>query len=323
MKAYVTPHEFPNLQSETECMLKLGGELEVITSDDPELIAHKVKDADAIFVQYTRITQTIIEQMQRCKIILRYGIGFDNVDLKSAGEKGIYVCNVPHYCGDEVADHTMALLLAAARKLIPVHNGVSKGKWTFMEYTPIYSLSGKVLGLLGCGKIAQKVAKRAQAFGMLVVAYDPWFPKDEANRLDIKLLDLTEMCSVADVISLHLPLSDQTYHIVNKDLMKNMKDGVILVNTSRGGLVDTGDLKAALDQRKVAVAGLDVVEEEPLDARHPLVGHEQVILTPHNAYYSEESLPRLQRFAAEEVYRVLSGHAPHYPVNKQWMKANS
>jgi D-3-phosphoglycerate dehydrogenase len=318
MKAYVTPHLFPDLRAETAAMASLGGTLVEIESEDPDVIAEVVKDATALFVQYTPITSHIMESMECCRIIVRYGIGYDNIDLVAAGRKGIYVCNVPNYCGDEVADHTMALLLAAARKLTQVDRKVRNGEWGFLDVKPIISLNGKTLGLIGCGQIARRVAERAKAFGMRAIAFDPWVDREQSRNLGIEMVELAELCNKADVISLHLPLSADTQHIVNADLLNIMKKGVILVNTSRGGLVNAHDLAAAIEAGKVAVACLDVLEQEPPEKDHPLLNRENVILTPHYAYYSEESLPRLQALAAEEVLRVLRGQEPWFPVNRNW-----
>ncbi|QGQ94110.1 C-terminal binding protein [Paenibacillus psychroresistens] len=318
MKAYITPHDFPNLDQETKMLAELGVELELINSVDPKVIAEKAKDGVALFVQYTKIPQETIEQLDQCKIILRYGIGYDNIDLQAAGKKGIYVSNVPHYCGDEVADHTLAFMLTAARKLIAINAGVHAGGWSFMQHRPIYSLARKTLGLIGCGYIAQKVASRAKAFGMDIVAYDPWLAQDKAAAMGIELVSLEELCARADFVSLHLPLSAETYHFVNKALVAKMKDSVIIMNTARGALVNAADMREALLDNKIGMICLDVLETEPPEANHPLIGLEGAILTPHSAYYSEESLPALQKMAVEEVARVIRGERPLSPVNLKW-----
>jgi D-3-phosphoglycerate dehydrogenase len=256
--------------------------------------------------------------MECCKVIVRYGIGFDNIELAAAGKKGIYVCNVPHYCSEEVADHTLALILAAARKLIQIDTNVRSGNWEFMNSGSILCLNGKTLGLMGCGQIAKRVAARALAFGMKVIGFDPWVDRTALQDVGIEKVELAELCRRSDAISLHLPLNENTHHIVNAELLRQMKEGLILVNTSRGGLVNAQDLAVAIDEKRIAVACLDVLEQEPPQAEHPLMNRENVILTPHYAYFSDESLPRLQALAAEEVSRVLRGQEPFFPVNRKW-----
>lgn len=246
MKAYATPHDFPNLDQETKLLAEIGIELEQIDSVDPRTIGEKFKDGVALFVQYTKIPRETIEQLAQCKIILRYGFGNDNIALQAAGERGIHVCNVPHYCGNEVADHTVSFMLAAARKLVQLNKSVHNGSWSFLQHKPLYTLSGKTLGLIGCGNIAQKVAFRSKAFGMEVIAYDPWLSADTAAALGIELVSIDELCTRGDFVSLHLPLSEETHHLVNKALIAKMKDSVIIINTARGPLVQVEDIRDAL-----------------------------------------------------------------------------
>jgi len=319
MKAVITPHGFPNVNQEKALLAEIGVELEEIKSLDPQEIGELSRDAEVLFVQYAKITKDTIVQLEKCKVIIRYGIGVDNVDLEAAAAKGIYVCNVPHYCGDEVADHTFCLMLAAARKLVSVSRQVQDGNWDFINQLPIYSLAGHVLGLIGCGYIAQKVAVRAQAFGMQVVAYDPWLRSDLADKLNIKLVELEQLCAQSDYISLHIPLTSDTHHFVDAHLMAMMKTGVVLINTARGGLIDEQAAKQALESGHVGMICLDVLEQEPPQDNHPLIDAPQAIITPHMAYYSEASLPRLQKLAAEEAVRVLRGKPPLAPVNAKWM----
>lgn len=319
MKAYALPHEFPDLQTERKILAEIGVELIEIEDRDPLLMAEQAGGGIALFVQYTLIDEAFIERLERCRIILRYGIGFDNVDVRAAARKGIVVSNVPHYCGSEVAEHTMALMLAAARQLIPVHRGVVDGVWDYMRHRPIGSLSGKVLGLIGCGHIARMVAKRACSFDMRVVGYDPFVPAKLAEEEGIELIEINKLWEISDFLSLHVPLLPETRHLINRNTLALMKDGIIIVNTARGALVHSEDARAGLQSGKIGAIGLDVLEEEPPGEGHPLLGMERAIVTPHCAYYSEQSLPRLQRMAAEEVCRVLRGDPPQSSVNGKWM----
>ncbi|WP_229750751.1 C-terminal binding protein [Paenibacillus nasutitermitis] len=315
---YATPHHFPHLNQERAILSQLGVDLLELKTNDPEEIGALAKDAVALFVQYTWISEATIRQLEQCQVIVRYGIGYDNVDLKSAGEQGIYVCNVPHYCGEEVADHTMSLLLAAARKLVKQNDLVKNGEWSFVDRIAVPSLSSSVLGLVGLGYISRHVVRRAQAFGMKVVAYDPWFPKDQANALQVELVDFTELCGLADFVSLHVPLNDETKYLIRKETIASLKDGAVIINTARGGLIHEEDVAEAIHSGKLGMVCLDVLEQEPPSPSHPLIGLENVILTPHSAYYSDRSLPRLQKMAAEEVERVLRGEDPKNAVNRKW-----
>jgi len=318
MKVYATPHDFPHLDQERTVLSRLGVDLLELKTSDPEEIGILAKDAIALFVQYTKIPEATIRQLEKCRVIVRYGIGYDNIDLKSAGEQGIYVCNVPHYCGEEVADHTMSLLLASARKLVQQNDFVKQGEWSFLNRVAVPSLSSSVLGLVGLGYISRHVVRRAQAFGMEVVAYDPWIPKDQARALQVEIVDFTKLCNLADFISLHVPLTDDTQYLIRKETIASLKDGAVIINTARGGLIHEEDVAEAIKSGKLGMVCLDVLEQEPPGPSHPLIGLDNVIFTPHSAYYSERSLPRLQKMAAEEVERVLRGEAPQSAVNRRW-----
>ncbi|HZG55540.1 C-terminal binding protein [Paenibacillus sp.] len=319
MKAYALPHDFPNLDQERQMLASVGVELTEIEATDPQDIARVAGDAVALFVQYTKITEETLSRLPQCKVILRYGIGVDNVDLEAAARYGIWVCNVPFYCINEVADHAFSFLLAAARKLIPSNRSVHEGKWDFLDYRPIQCLAGKTLGLAGFGRIARQVAKRAQAFDMHVIAYDPWAPAGAFDSAGVRSADLDELFGESDFLSLHVPLTDGTKHLINERSLAKMKDGVVIVNTARGGLIHTEDAANGIETGKIGALCVDVLEQEPPDGSHPWIGLEQVLITPHSAYYSEESLPRLQRQAAEEVLRVLGGERPASPANAKWM----
>jgi D-3-phosphoglycerate dehydrogenase len=258
-------------------------------------------------VCFAQVDASVIEAADECRIIARYGIGVDNVDVEAATRKGIQVTNVPDYCLDEVADHAMALLLAAARGVVDAAIGVRSGDWTVPQEN-IHRIAGRRLALIGAGRIGRKVADRARAFGYEVVVYDPY--------ADDSVASVGEAVSGADAVSIHAPLTDETRHIIGPESLAAMERRPIIVNTSRGGLVDLEAVTRALDEDRLSAVALDVTEPEPLPADHPLRTHPRAIVTPHMSFYSEEAQAELQRRAVEEVVRALTGEAPRCPVNE-------
>jgi D-3-phosphoglycerate dehydrogenase len=254
-------------------------------------------------------------RMPKCRIIARYGIGVDTIDLDAATQAGIIVTNNPTYCIEEVAEHTMALVLACARKVAVYDRLVRGGRWELPPGKPMFRLSGRTLGLVGFGNIARQVAVRAAAFGIRVLFADPFV---QEGPLDIpgKKMGLHDLLGESDFVSLHPPLTPQTRKMINDDALSHMKATAFLVNCSRGPIVDTDALCRALDARKIAGCALDTTDPEPLPDPHPLRGRENVIITPHVAWYSEQSLVGLQAGAPSEVRRVLSGVWPVNVVNR-------
>ncbi len=279
------------------------------------------RDADAVLVTYAKVTAEMIGQMTRCRIIARFGIGVDNVDLAAATNASIVVTRVPDYCIDEVSDHTMALLLALARKIPLANSRVHAGRWEMPAVVPIYRLRGSVLGLVGFGRVPQLVAPKAKAFGLRVVSYDPFVSEEIMHRAGVEKVDFSKLVKVSDHISIHTPLVPETNHLFNADVFCRMKPTAHLINTARGPIVDEEALAQALDQGHLAGAALDVLSQEP-PSTSPLFGRDNVILTPHMSFYSAESLIDLQRKAAEEVVRVLTGGLPRNPVNPEAQKSN-
>jgi len=260
--------------------------------------------------------------MERCRVISRFGIGVDNIDLDAAAKAGIVVTYVPDYCVDEVSDHAMALLLALARKVTYANQLVQGGRWEMKAVVPLYRLRGRVLGLVGLGKIPRALVPKAQAFGMKVIAADPYVPAEAAAELDVKLVDFERLLQQADYVSIHAPLTPETHHLFNANAFKLMKSEALLVNTARGPLVDVEALATALDQGQLAGAALDVMPVEPPPVDSPLLGRDNVIITPHTGFYSEQALLDLQTKAATDLARVLSGKSPRYPVNPQILESN-
>jgi D-3-phosphoglycerate dehydrogenase / 2-oxoglutarate reductase len=310
----VTDTVFPNLDRTREILSKIGGDLRVLEAPTAEAILEAGKEADAVLVTYASITDEVIRHMNRCRIIARFGIGVDNVDVEAASQAGVLVTNVPDYCVDEVSDHTMALLLALIRK-IPFANTRSHASlWQMSAVAPIHRLRGSVLGLVGFGRISQMVARKAQAFGMDVTTYDPYIQPEVLQRADVIGMSFDDLLSSSDYISLHIPLSGETHHLFDAKALRKMKPICYLVNTARGQLIDETALAHALDSGALAGAALDVLECEP-PYGSPFFGRDNVILTPHISFYSVESLQELETRAAEEVARVLSGNPPRNPMN--------
>jgi D-3-phosphoglycerate dehydrogenase len=311
---------FPNLDLARAVVSRAGAELRLASQPTPEGIVAAARDADALLVTYAKINADMIREMKKCRIISRFGIGVDNVDIEAATRAGIVVTKVPDYCIDEVSDHAMALLLSLVRKIPFSSARAHAGRWEMPAVTPIHRLRGTVLGLVGFGRIPQLVAPKAKAFGMRVVAYDPYVPQAVMDLAGVGRVEFAELLKISDYISIHSPLLPETHHLFSTDVFRQMKPGALIVNTSRGPVVDEAALAAALDAKQIAGAALDVLEQEP-PVSSPLFGRDNVILTPHTSFYSVESLEELQTKAAEEVVRVLSGQPPRNPVNPEALAA--
>jgi D-3-phosphoglycerate dehydrogenase len=312
----VTDSVFPSLDPAREVLSKIGADLQLAQDSTPETILRVAECADAVLTTYAKLTAEMIAQLRRCRIIARFGIGVDNVDIANATQSGIVVTRVPDYCFDEVSDHTMALLLALARKIPFIDACTQRGTWEMKKAVPIHRLRGTVLGLVAFGGIPRMVAPKAQAFGMQVVAYDPYISEDVFSAASVTRVEFDELVKISDYISIHSPMTSTTHHLFNAGTFSQMKPTAYLINTARGGIIDEAALGQALDRKQIAGAALDVMEKEPSTCS-PLFGRDNVIITPHMSFYSEESLIDLQTKAAEEVVRVLSGLAPRNPVNPE------
>jgi D-3-phosphoglycerate dehydrogenase len=317
----VTDSPFPNLDPATQVLAEINAELKLAKGTTPEDILAIAREADGLLVCYAKVTADMIAQLKRCKIIARFGIGVDSVDIDAATRAGIIVTNVPEYCEDEVSDHAMALLLSLIRKIPFANKQTHAGTWSMPAVVPIHRLRGSVLGLAGFGKIPRLVAAKAQAFGLQVQTYDPYVSAEATAKLGVKSVSLSELLSTSDYISVHAPLTPETNHMFNAAAFHQMKRTALLVNTARGPLVDVEALADALDQKLIAGAALDVLPQEPPPANFRLFGRDDVILTPHTSFYSVESLVELQTKAAQQIALVLSGKEPRYPVNLKALQA--
>ncbi len=307
MKVFITDYGFSDIHQERHIINSAGHDLLAGQCKSPEAVLSAAADADALLVQWAPITAEVINGLNKCRVIVRYGIGVDNVDLVAAKARGIPVCNVPDYCIDEVADHAVALALSLARQLPEIDRRVRAGTWKITPDHPMPALSTMTFATAGFGRIARAVLARAGAFGCRLAAYDPYVKPEVFAANGIMQLTLEDMFRQTDVLSLHIPLTPETRHLINASTLAKMKATAILINTARGGLVDAAALADALRSRTIAGAGIDVFDPEPLPADHPLRHCNTSILTSHIGWFSDQSVPRLQRLAAEEVVRALRG----------------
>jgi D-3-phosphoglycerate dehydrogenase len=310
----VTDSPFPSLDPAKAALARVDPELRMAKSASADDILAVARDADAILVTYAKLPGDLLRQLTRCKAIGRFGLGVDNIDIPAAAELGITVTYVPDYCMHEVSDHAMALLLALARK-IPLSNKlVQAGRWDMPAVVPIHRLAGRVLGLVGFGNIPRALAPKAKALGLRVVTHDPYASQQALAAAGVESVSFDRLLEISDFVSIHAPLMPATRGLFNAEVFRKMKTGALLINTARGPLVDEDALVSALDSGRLGGAALDVVAVEPLPKDSRLIGRDNVILTPHTAFYSVEALNELQTKCAADVARVLSGEKPVYPV---------
>jgi len=296
----------------------LGADVELVPlqTKKPEEFIAEAADCIALLNTYAGpITADVMAKMPKCKIIARYGIGVDTIDLEAATAAGIIVTNNPTYCIEEVAEHTMALLLSAARKITFYDRQVRAGTWAVPPGKPMFRLAGSTLGLVGFGNISRAVAVRAAAFGMKVLYADPFVKQGQFDVPGTKV-ELNDLLKQSDYVSLHAPLMPQTRKMMNDETLGLMKPTAVLINCGRGPLIDTDALVRALDAKKIGGCAVDTTDPEPLPNPHPLRNRENVIINPHAAWYSEQAMVGLQEGAPNEVRRVLSGEWPINVVNK-------
>src|SRR5712691_11559489 len=274
----VTDSPFPSLDPAKAALARVDPALRMAKSAGADDILAVARDADAILVTYARLPAELLRQLKRCKVIGRFGLGVDNIDIKTAAELGIVVTYVPDYCMAEVSDHAMALILALARK-VPFSNAlVQSGRWEMPAVAPLRRLAGQVLGLIGFGHIPRALMPKAKAFGLTVIAHDPYVAPDVLAALGVAGVSFDDLLARSDFISVHAPLTPQTRGLMNAAAFAKMKKGALLINTARGPLVDEAALVAALDSGQLGGAGLDVVTTEPLAKDSPLLGRDNAIL---------------------------------------------
>jgi len=315
MKVIITDHQFDNVDPERNTIEPAGFELIVKQCKTEEQLIAEVTDADALIVQWAPVTSKVIESLQNCKIIVRYGIGVDNVDLQAAKSKNIPVCNVPDYCIDEVADHVLAMALALGRQLSQTDKRFRSNVWKIIPPHSMPAFREMTFATAGFGRIARAVIERAKGFKFNLAAYDPYVDEEMMKDHGVEKLSKDELFEQADILSLNLPLTDETKYFINNDSLQKMKSNAILINTARGPLIETKALAEALQNQVIASAGLDVFETEPLEDDHPLRDCDNAVLTSHISWYSEKSVPKLQKLTAEEVVKGLKGEPLKNQVN--------
>jgi D-3-phosphoglycerate dehydrogenase / 2-oxoglutarate reductase len=314
-KVYVTDYEYETLQNEETEIAKLDADFFHLQCRTEEDVIRLAENADALLVQYGPITAKVFDALHNLKIVVRYGVGVDCVDLDAATKHNVPVCNVPDYGVEEVSTHAVSMILACVRKIVLLSNSVKAGKWDYKISKPIHRTSCLTLGIAGFGRIPRVVAKKAAAFSFRILAYDPYIDDKVMQEYGAKKVDFDTLVKESDVVSIHVPLKKDTFHLFNKQTFSKMKRSAFLINTSRGPLVDEEALVSALEQKNLAGAAFDVCEKEPLPEKSRLREFDNVILTPHAAWYSEEAQNDLQRKAAEEVVRVLRNGKPRNCIN--------
>lgn len=316
--------EFSDGNLEQEILGKIGAAVKKFQAHDVNELLRITRSAHGILCTYDApFTEEVISNFENARVIVVSAVGYDNIDVKTATEKGVVVCNVPDYMTFEVAEHTIALILALIRRIPLADRFVRAGEWpaygplSWTRLRPLSHLDGKVAGIVGFGRIGKQVAERLRAFRVRLMAYDPYVSKGDAAERGVELVSLHTLMKESDVIAVNALLSEETHHLIGDQELRLMKRTAIIVNTSRGKIIDQSALVQALVDQRIAGAGLDVLEREPPDANDPVLKLENVILTPHVGSTSEKSYSELRRMAAEEVGRVLLGERPRHPVNPE------
>ncbi len=308
---------FPLAPEERAVLEAAGGEYHGLVLRGEDAIIAACRDADAVINSAQKLTPKVIESLERCVVIARTGVGVDSVDVPTATRCGITVTNVPDFCFDEVSDTALSLILATVRKVVYLNNLVKAGTWNRALARPIHKLRGSTLGLVAFGNIARAVALKAQPFGFRILACDPYVNPEQVREYPVTLVDMETLLRESDVISVHAPLNESTYHLIGEAELRKMKPSAFLVNTGRGPVVDGKALARALREGWIAAAGLDVMEKEPPDPDDPLLKMDNMVITPHYASYTEEAYAEMRRKIVEAVAAALRGEFPRVVVNPE------
>jgi len=319
-KVLITDHEMINLECERGVLEKIDAQLIDSQCKTEQDVIEKAQGVDGLLVDYAPIGESVFKALPRLKVVARYGVGYDKVDVRAANQYGVCVVNVQNYCTEEVSDHALALLMASIRKIVLFDNWVKKRNWNYNFSKPIYRIKNKNMGIIGFGNISRRLVEKLQPFKMNILVYDPFVHPGLAKDFGVTFTSLDQLVTESDYISIHAPLNKDTRHLIGTKELNLMKDSVFIVNTSRGGLIDEKALIDALRNKKIAGAALDVFDQEPINQDNPLLSMENVILSPHVGWYSEESQIDLQTKAAQGVADVLIGKKPQYLVNPEVWK---
>jgi len=318
-KVVITDAEYPSFDIEKKVLSKINVELVKFQCKTEEELIKNCKDADAILNQYAKITPKVIEKLKYVKIIARYGIGVDNVNLKAATKKGIFVTNVVYDICD-VADHTITLMLALTRKLFFINKSVKKIEWDWKKFHPINRIKGKTVGIIGLGRVGRQVAKRINCFDVKILACDPYVLPDAFKKYNAKSVDLDTLLKQSDFVTIHVPLNDETRHLISKNQFKIMKNSAILINAARGGIVDEKALYEAILEKQIAGAGLDVFGSEPVDSDNRFLLLDNVTVTPHAGGSTFDAEIHQSMMIAEDIEKYLNKKKPKFLKNPEVLK---
>jgi D-3-phosphoglycerate dehydrogenase / 2-oxoglutarate reductase len=327
IKVVVTDYIEDNLTWESEELAKRDGflfEALQLKFKPEEEVLLKIQDADVIVVNMVKMTESLLAKLENCKLLIRHGIGYDNVDVDACTRLGIQFAYQPDYCKIDVAEHAIALIFACARKVVwgrkTLDQASACGQWDFSELFPIYRLEGKTLGIVGVGRIGSRVYQKLKSFGFNIIGCDPYLDEARIRELGITLVEREDLFRTADYITVHTPLTDETRHLVNSASLGWMKPTAYLVNTSRGPMVDAEALANALKNKRIAGAAIDVYDVEPPPLSHPLFGLDNVILSPHTAWASEEASWEIRQSILDDIIAFSEGKPARCVVNKETLQ---
>lgn len=315
MKVIITDCDHDSIDIEKKVFEEAGMEVKLTQAITEDEVIEQCQDAEIFIVQYAKITEKVMENCPKLKYVVRYGVGVDTIDIPAATKHGIQVGNVPDYGMNEVADHAIALALAMARKVVKMNTITKTDKWDYTYSIPVRRFSELTVGVIGLGRIGRNFAQKMNALGFKVIGTDPYFKATPETDAYVTATSMEEVIEKSDIISLHCP-ADGNIDLFNKETFKKMKNSAVIVNVARGGIINEADLDQALTDGEIAGAALDCMLGEPVSKDSPLFKHENLIVTPHMAWYSEEAANELKRKVAEESVRFARGEEIHYPINK-------
>ena len=315
-KVVITDHDYGSQEIEHRILDPIA-DISLHQFKDLEEVLDKIEEVDGLLVEYARVTRKVMESCNNLKVISRYGIGYDTVDTEAATDNGIVVCNVPGYCNDEVCDHTVALILSLVRKVVFLDKTVKTKVWDVGLHKPMFALRDLTLGFVGFGNLARIVASRMKAFKVSMIASDPYVPAEIYDEYGVRQVSHDQLFEQADIVTIQTVLTKDTFHLVGAREFKMMKSSAVLVNTSRGAVVDEEALYEAIKSYTISAAAIDVVENEPLARDSGLLTLDNIIITPHASFYSVGSIIELQTRAATAIKDVLQGRRPRDAVNME------
>jgi D-3-phosphoglycerate dehydrogenase len=319
------PVPYPGVPHDEQAYEKIGVKFVKVLCQTEDQIIAAAQDADAVITLSQPFTRKVIENLNKCRLIHNLAIGYEGIDIKAATDNGICVSYPADYCLEEVSDHTIALIMCCARKIVPLFNAVKAGKWDSATKPEIRSkiwpgmsqLRDQTLGLIGFGNIPRTLAPKAKGLGLRVIAYDPYIPVNMAKELGVELVDLDQVLTQSDYVSVHAAATPESKHMLGLDELRKMKSTAYVINTARGTLIDEQALHTVLSEGKLAGAALDVLEIESCSPEYPLLKLDNVIITPHSAHYSDKSAAEIRKRPYEEISRMLRGEWPRCLINPE------